>query len=135
MAGGVGKLDVSSFKSQDEETKKLVHMIMSDMGGDDKILRIIIEFINSKGFEVIGIENVLGRQVLPVGILTTSQPNEYNLNDIELGKKILKHLSIYDIGQSIVVQNNTVVAIEAIEGTDAMIKRAGTFKNPLESPC
>ena len=134
MAGGVGKLDVNNFTPQDEETEQLVHMIMSDMGGDDKILRTTIEFINSKGFEVIGIENVLGKQVLPVGILTTSQPDEHNLNDIELGKNILKHLSIYDIGQSIAVQNNTVVAIEAIEGTDAMIKRAGTFKKSFGKP-
>ena len=92
MAGGVGKLDVNNFKPQDEETKQLVHMIMYDMGGDDKILRTTIKFINSKGFEVIGIENVLGKQVLPVGILTTLQPDEHNLNDIQLGKKILKHL-------------------------------------------
>jgi len=134
MAGGVGTLDVNNFKPQDEEAKQLVYMIMSDMGGDDKILRTTIKFINSSGFEVIGIENVLGKQVLSVGTLTVLQPNENNLNDIQLGKKILKCQSDYDIGQSIVIQDSTVIAIETIEGTNAMIKRAGTLKKSSGKP-
>ena len=59
------------------------------------------------------------------GVLTRSQPGEKVMRDIEFGWQIAKQLGALDIGQAIAVKEREVIAVEAIEGTDRMIERAG----------
>lgn len=61
------------------------------------------------------------------GIMTTTQPASYVKADIDFGWQIVKQLGLLDIGQAIAVKEKEVIAVEAIEGTAEMIKRAGKF--------
>ncbi|MGB1360726.1 MAG: LpxI family protein [Alphaproteobacteria bacterium] len=125
LAGGVGKLDINKFTPQDNETKELISILISKSGGEDMILRTVIEFINSNGFKVIGVEDVIGEQSIPQGILTNKQPTDEELSDIEIGREELKQQSQADIGQAIAVSNGNVIASEDENGTDALINKVG----------
>jgi len=59
------------------------------------------------------------------GVLTRTQPSSQTMRDIEFGWEIVKQMGNLDIGQSIAVKEQEVIAVEAIEGTDQMIDRAG----------
>ena len=63
----------------------------------------------------------------PAGVLTKRQPNEAQMRDADFGWKIAKEMGRLDIGQSIAVKETEVIAVEAIEGTDLMIERAGAL--------
>ena len=59
------------------------------------------------------------------GVLTRSLPTEEESQDINYGRDVAKELSRFDIGQTVAVKDRTVIAVEAVEGTDEAIKRAG----------
>ena len=59
------------------------------------------------------------------GVLSARRPTEHEMADIELGKNVAKLTSGLDIGQTVVIKNGTILAVEAFEGTDAAIERAG----------
>ena len=59
------------------------------------------------------------------GVMTASQPSKSQLRDLEFGWRIAKELGRLDIGQAVAVKEREIIAVEAIEGTDAMIRRAG----------
>jgi len=95
--------------------------------GDDKLLKTILKKLGDEGFNVRSIPEItpelLGRSNDNVG-----SPSKQNLEDIEIGKKILGDLSKYDIGQAIVIQDGLTIGIEAIEGTDNLLKRTKDIK-------
>ena len=63
--------------------------------------------------------------LMPEGVLTKNKPSDDERKDIEFGWKIAKEIGRLDIGQTVVVKNRAVMAVEAIEGTDEAIKRGG----------
>ncbi|UUX50361.1 UDP-2,3-diacylglucosamine diphosphatase LpxI [Nisaea acidiphila] len=96
--------------------------------GDDGLLSLIIEEIERDGFRVVGIDDVLGGYLMPAGAITESRPDENAEQDIARGLEVLAALSPADVGQAVVVQEGLVLAVEAVEGTDAMVARAGDVK-------
>ena len=92
---------------------------------DDTIMNAIVEEIESEGMEVMD-QTVLIKPLLPeAGVLTKRKPTEAELADMEFGFKMAKAIGGLDIGQTVVVKNRAVMAVEAIEGTDACILRGG----------
>jgi len=67
------------------------------------------------------------------GVLTRRAPTEGELQDVAYGRDLARHLAAYDIGQTVVVAARACVAVEAMEGTDATIRRAGELMRSLES--
>jgi DUF1009 family protein len=98
--------------------------------GDDSFLRAIIERLeNEEGFKVISAEKVMGDEILvPLGVLGKQVPSKEALADVEHGIKVAQALGKADVGQSVIVQQGLVLGVEAIEGTDALIKRCGSLK-------
>lgn len=95
------------------------------MMGDDTILRAVTNVLEAEGFEVVAV-NSLRADIMPeAGLLAGPAPDEIALHDIGRGIGILRAMAASDVGQSCVVQQGLVLGIEAIEGTDAMMKRAG----------
>ena len=66
------------------------------------------------------------------GVLTERSPSEEERRNIEYGRSVARHLAQYDIGQTVVVAESACVAVEAMEGTDATIERAGQLMHSLE---
>ena len=94
---------------------------------DDAILRAIAAELENSGVRVRESTLYLKHLLFPKGILTRKKPSSHQLQDIRFGWKVARTLGGLDIGQSVVVRDKTVLAVEAIEGTDACIKRGGSL--------
>jgi DUF1009 family protein len=117
-------------------TKKRMFEIRPDLKGlaiisrlavfhDDDILRAVTEELAKEGVEIISSIRFLPELIAPEGCLTARRPNKAEREDVHFGWKIAKELGRLDIGQCVVVRKKTVLALEAIDGTDATILRGG----------
>lgn len=96
--------------------------------GDDGILRALVKEIESENIRVVGIHEVLPDLLVKEGCLTKTKPDKQALADIARGVEVGLELGRLDVGQSVVVQQGLVLGIEAIEGTDKLIIRCGTYQ-------
>ena len=94
---------------------------------DDTIMNAIVKELEEEKMEVMD-QTLLIQPLLPApGVLSKRKPTADELEDIEFGFQVAKEIGRLDIGQTVVVKNKAVMAVEAIEGTDACILRAGTL--------
>jgi len=96
-----------------------------DVKQDDAILRAIAATLEEEGITVVESTCYLQDLLFPPGVLTRKQPTADQREDILFGWRIAKEMGRLDIGQCVVVRHKTVLAVEAIEGTDAAIRRGG----------
>jgi UDP-2,3-diacylglucosamine hydrolase len=92
---------------------------------DDNIMRFIITEFEAEGFTILPQTQFLESLFEPDGVLTQSHPTQLNWDDIALGYQLAKEMGRLDIGQTVVIKDTMVLAVEAIEGTDECLKRAG----------
>jgi DUF1009 family protein len=92
---------------------------------NDTILRATADLLARKGIRLVNSVQYCRDHMPSVGVLTKRAPTNGQQKDIEFGWRIAKELGRLDIGQSIAVKEREVIAVEAIEGTDRMIERAG----------
>ena len=92
---------------------------------DDDILRAVASELSREGIEIIGSAGYVPELVAPEGCLTRRKPSKSEEEEIRFGWTIAKELGRLDIGQCVVVRKKTVLALEAIEGTDQTILRGG----------
>jgi UDP-2,3-diacylglucosamine hydrolase len=98
-----------------------------DRKQDDAILRAIALTLEDEGIEVLESTLYLGHLLFPAGVITKKKPNRKQRRDIEFGWQNARAIGELDIGQCVVVRDCTVLAVEAIEGTDATILRGGAL--------
>ena len=91
----------------------------------DSILSIVADEFEKEGFFVMDSRRFLKSCLAEKGILTKRKPTKEELEDIEFGRSIAKVLAGLDIGQTVVVKNKAILAVEAMEGTDETILRGG----------
>jgi hypothetical protein len=96
--------------------------------GDDGLLSAIVKEFEAEGFRVVGVDDVLAELVAPTGAVGRLTPDEDARADIARGLAVVHALGALDIGQAVVVEAGVVLGVEAIEGTDALIERAGKLK-------
>jgi DUF1009 family protein len=89
------------------------------------VLRAIIDVLGSSGITLIDSTSYCRDQLAGPGVMTRRQPTDRLWRDVGFGWQICKQISTMDIGQSIAVLDRDVIAVEALEGTNAMIERAG----------
>ncbi len=94
---------------------------------DDAILRAVAGALEDEGIAVLASTCYLNHLLFPQGVLTRKKPNKDQLKDIRFGWNIAREIGRLDIGQCVVVRERSVLAVEAIEGTDAAIHRGGTL--------
>lgn len=92
---------------------------------DDSILQAIAEELESDGIALEGLTVYLNHLFVPKGVLTTRGPSEEEIKDIRFGLEMAREIGRLDIGQTVVIKNQAVLAVEAIEGTDEAIRRGG----------
>jgi len=92
---------------------------------DDAILRAVAEEIENEGIRVISPISFLREEMAPRGCWTGRKPTEREEKDIAFGWKMAKKIGSLDVGQCVVVKDQMVLAVEAIEGTDKAIRRGG----------
>ena len=98
-----------------------------DTKHDDAILRAIAGVLEEEGIRVLESTLYLQELLFPEGVLTKKKPTPTQLEDIQFGWRMARSVGRLDIGQCVVVRDRTVLAVEAIEGTDAAIKRGGAL--------
>jgi UDP-2,3-diacylglucosamine hydrolase len=87
------------------------------------VLRGVARFFEAHGFEVLAAHEVAPRLLAPAGSFSKLRPDPQDLDDIALGFRVTHALGLFDIGQAAIVARNYVLAVEAAEGTDAMLRR------------
>jgi UDP-2,3-diacylglucosamine hydrolase len=92
---------------------------------NDAVLGAVADVLQAKGITLENCVQYCPEAMAQAGVLTGGDPNPKQSNDIEFGWRIAKELGRLDIGQAVAVKETEVIAVEAIEGTDRMIDRAG----------
>ncbi len=92
---------------------------------DDAILRAVATALEEEGIQVLASTCYLDHLFFPPGLLTRKKPSASQMEDIRFGWTIARAVGRLDIGQCVVVRDRSVLAVEAIEGTDATIRRGG----------
>jgi DUF1009 family protein len=124
MAGKVSKTLL--YKSRITPDLRAIKLLFSLKDrSDDAVLLAITKEIEKEGIHILDITSFSSRLVTPDGVLTEERPTESEMKDIEFGWKIAKEMGRLDIGQTVVVKDRAVMAVEAIEGTDEAIRRGG----------
>ena len=106
---------------------RMVQLIMSlPDRKDDTIMMAFVRELAKSGIQAFD-QTALIRKLMPRrGTITKREPTEQERQDMEFGFRIAKELGRFDIGQTVVVKNRAVMALEAIEGTDACIERGSS---------
>ncbi len=125
MAGTITKKRM--FENIRPDLKGLTIMSKLAFFHDDDILRAVAEELAKEGVQIISSTRFLPELIAPEGCLTARKPNKAEKEDVRFGWKMAKALGRLDIGQCVVVKKKTVLALEAIDGTDATILRGGTL--------
>lgn len=123
MAGGVRKTRLFGGARPDWTALKL--LAKNAVRKDDGMLRAIASEFESKGIEIIDSTIYMPECLAPEGVLVGNDLIEEALTDLHYGYEVAQKIGELDIGQTVVVKAGAVVALEAIEGTDACLQRAG----------
>lgn len=125
FTGSITKVNI--FRDVRPDLKGLGLWNKIDVKQDDAILRAVAQRLEEDGIQVVAATDYVPELLFPQGILTRKKPSKNQVNDIVFGWKIARAVGSLDIGQCVVVRNQTVLAVEAIEGTDATILRGGAL--------
>jgi UDP-2,3-diacylglucosamine hydrolase len=123
LAGGIRKARM--FKDVKPDLRALSLLARVGVPKDDALLRAISDELASDGIKVVESTVFLSSLLTPQGSLTSRAMSGEEEKDIAFGWKVVKELGQLDIGQCVVVKRQTVLAIEAMEGTDETIRRGG----------
>lgn len=123
----LGKIKKETFFKGTEKFDDEAKDVVKKAGGkkDYEILKGIANMLKVVGIEVIDPTPYLEELVPLKGVLTKSEPTKAEKEDIEYGSKVASDIAKFDIGQTVVVKDKTIIALEAAEGTDETIRRAG----------
>lgn len=123
MVGALPRPSFGALAPELSTLKYLPHFARAFQGGDDHLLRGVISFFEGQGLRVLGPADIAPDLVAPVGPLGRHKPSAVACEAIATGFTLLAALSPFDIGQAAIIADHRVVAVEAAEGTDAMIDR------------
>jgi len=123
MAGAITKAKIFANIRPDLKGLAVIGKLL--IFHDDDILRAVARELEKEGITVVSSTAYLPELLAPSGCLTKRKPSKEEMEDIEFGWMIAKELGRLDIGHCVVVRRKTVLAVEAIEGTDKAILRGG----------
>ncbi|MDR3176696.1 MAG: UDP-2,3-diacylglucosamine diphosphatase LpxI [Desulfovibrio sp.] len=126
MAGAVSKPRALDLRP-DLRVAKLIFQLAGKGKGDDAVLRAVADELQSEGFCVVRPDFLAPDLRCAPGVLGKTRPGPEIARDIEFGRGIARSIGALDIGQCVVVRAGIVVAVEAMEGTDATLERGGVL--------
>jgi len=132
MAGQVKHKQIFSSIRPDWRLAKLLLNLRTR--NTDMLLGAVAKVLGDEGIELIPSTAYLEPLLAEPGVLTARAPSEDESKDIAYGREVARHLAAYDLGQTVVIAAQACVAVEAMEGTDATIERAGALMRTLGDP-
>lgn len=127
LAGGVSRPSLAALRPDWRAAKFLARVGYRALG-DDGLLSAIVKELEREGFRVIGPDQLLDQAELPEGPLGHVIPEADALADIAHGMRLARAIGALDIGQAVVVQQGLVLGVEAIEGTDGLLRRCAELR-------
>ncbi len=131
MAGQVRHKQIFSSIRPDWRLAKLLLSLRTR--NTDMLLGAVAKVLGDEGIELISSTAYLEPLLAKPGVLTERPPSDDELKDIEYGITVAKAVAAYDLGQTVVIAAQACVAVEAMEGTDATIARAGALFATLDA--
>src|SRR6202047_4681355 len=129
MAGQVKHKQIFSSTRPDWKLAKL--LLSLGTRNTDSLLGAVAKTLADEGITLENSTSFLEPLLVRAGVLTKRAPTRQEKNNIDYGRSVARHLAQYDIGQTVVVAESACVAVEAMEGTDATIERAGAIMRSL----
>jgi len=129
MAGQVKHTQIFSSIRPDWRLAKLLLNLRTR--NTDMLLGAVAKVLADEGIELVSSTQYLEPLLAKPGVLTRRAPSEDERKDIAYGRTVARGLATYDLGQTVVIAAQACVAVEAMEGTDATIERAGTLFRAL----
>jgi DUF1009 family protein len=127
MAGQVKHVQIFSGAMPDMRMVKMLWNL--PRRNTDALIGGIAAELAKDGIELIDSTHFVSDHLASDGVMTKRRPNDLELGNIDYGLQIAREIARLDLGQTIVVRGKACVAVEAMEGTDAAIKRAGELAN------
>jgi hypothetical protein len=128
IIGGVNRPDFSNLRLDLGAIKTLPFILSLGKGGDDHVLSRVVRFFEEKGYRVHGAGDVAPELLAGEGVLGARAPSAEDNADIDLALRVVGALGRLDVGQAAVVARGYVLAVEAAEGTDAMLDRCAELR-------
>jgi UDP-2,3-diacylglucosamine hydrolase len=132
MAGQVKHKQIFSSIRPDWRLAKLLLNLRTR--NTDMLLGAVAKVLSDEGIELLSSTQYLEPLLAKPGVLTTRPPDEEEQKDIAYGQTVARAIAAYDLGQTVVIAAQACVAVEAMEGTDATITRAGELFRTLDTP-
>ena len=129
MAGQVKHKQIFSSIRPDWRLAKVLFSLTTR--NTDSLIGAVAKVLEDEGIHLISSTSYLEPLLAKAGVLTRRQPNAAEQKNIDYGRTAARHLAKFDIGQTVVIAESACVAVEAMEGTDATILRAGDIINSL----
>jgi DUF1009 family protein len=129
MAGQVKHTQIFSSIRPDWRLAKLLLNLRTR--NTDMLLGAVAKLLADEGIELISSTHYLEPLLAKPGVLTQRAPTADELQDIAYGRTVARAIAAYDLGQTVVIAAQACVAVEAMEGTDATIERAGALFRTL----
>ena len=133
LAGGIKRPSIKELKT-DLQGLKFISELALKSSSDNTILTLIIKKFESNGYKVIGPQDVMPDLLFAEGVYGKIKPSSDDMKDIQRGIEVAKALGSVDVGQAVVVQEGIVLAVESIEGTDAVLQRANSLMKKGKAP-
>ncbi len=130
MAGQVRHTQIFSSVRPDWRMAKLLLSLRAR--NTDALIGAVAAALAEEGITLMDSTSYLEPLLARAGVLTKRAPTEEEARNIAYGRQVARHLAQYDIGQTVVIAEAACVAVEAMEGTDATIRRAGEIMKTLE---
>jgi UDP-2,3-diacylglucosamine hydrolase len=127
LAGGVRRPSLATLRPDWRAAKFLARVAYRALG-DDGLLKAVVKALEQEGFCVVGADQLLAEAGLPEGPLGRVEPDADARADIAQGWRLAKAIGALDIGQAVVVQQGLVLGVEAIEGTDELLRRCAALR-------
>lgn len=131
LAGNVARPDFASLVPDLRGLRVLPRAIAAARKGDDALLRLLVGEFEKEGFAVEGAHEVMEDLSLPAGLLGARAPGDDDLADARRALEVARAIGRLDVGQAAVVAHGLVLAVEAQEGTDAMLARVAALPDHL----
>lgn len=130
FAGGIKQRPpLSKLKLDHIALSLLSKVAFNYFGGDAKLLDSVVTAFEKRGLQVVGVKDVAPELVTQLGIISGPSPNKKTIRNIDLGIKACQKLGELDTGQAAVVEAERIIALEAAEGTAALLDRVATVRS------
>lgn len=133
LTGKIQRPDFRKLKLDRRGAQALPGVLAAAARGDDRLIAHMVRLIESEGFKVVAPESIASELAASAGLWTRLGPEPEDLDDIAKGMMVAKMLGQFDIGQGAVVDAGLVLALEAAEGTDAMLDRVAHLPPDLRN--